>query len=426
MWDETLTGRAARGRRPINTQQAAKPGVLLGNVLAAGIVAIVAAADANTASATTFRRANTQKAQELCAASRNTVPSPAVCTALSNGGTSAGIGGFSAPSAALVIQERLRTARQSEGGGASSDEEVVSLGEGLSVFASAGAEALNHFNNKYEDGYWATIPSATVGADYQVTKWLIAGLAFNYFNFNGDYDDKNSANGTGWGGHFNTNSFGPIAYVSFLPFEGAFADVTLGYARKDFFRNRDGVIVCGPGAAPPCVNSTGHQTGGNGGNEYSTSLLLGYDYPIENFTIGPRLGLNYIATQIDDYREHGNTGMELRYSGQDESSLQSSVGALATMAVSTQFGVLLPQVSASWVHDYAVGGRTIDASFVVDPTDSKFSFKQERVASNFANIGVGVSALLPNRWQPFVNFRTIQGNENLVSYGGTAGLRVGL
>ena len=107
---------------------------------------------------------------------------------------------------------------------------MVSLGQGLSVFASAGGEALTHFNNKYEDGYQSTIPSVTVGGDYQVTPWLIAGLAFNYFNFNGDYDD---------GGHFNTNSFGPIAYASFLPFDGAFADVTLQYARKDYFRNRE-------------------------------------------------------------------------------------------------------------------------------------------------------------------------------------------
>src|SRR5512132_80471 len=76
---------------------------------------------------------------------------------------------------------------------------------------------------------------------------------------------------------------------------------------------------------------------------------------------------------------------------EDESSLQSSLGALATMAISTQFGVLLPQVSASWVHDYDVGGRNIDASFVVDPTDSKFKFKREPVAENFANIGVGIS-----------------------------------
>ena len=78
------------------------------------------------------------------------------------------------------------------------------------------------------------------------------------------------------------------------------------------------------------------------------------------------------------------------------------------------------------MHDYDVGGRNIDASFVDATEPSKFKFKREPVAPNFANIGVGVSALLPNNWQPFVNFKTIQGNENLVSYGGTAGLRVGL
>ena len=145
-----------------------------------------------------------------------------------------------------------------------------------------------------------------------------------------------------------------------------------------------------------------------------------------NFTIGPRIGLNYIATQINDYREHGQTGLELRYSGQDTSSLQSSLGAVATAAMSTQFGVLLPQVSASWVHDYAVGGRNVDASFVDATGPSKFSFEREEQAPNYAIIGVGVSALLPNKLQPFVNFKTIQGNEYLVSYGGTAGLRVGL
>jgi outer membrane autotransporter protein len=421
MWKKTLIGRAAPGRLVKNTQQATRPVPLRGSVLPAAIVAIAAAAMADNAGAQTFSQAFTDEARRLCA--DGALPGAAFVGPPTNivepscnfffpvvFGTAAGIGGFSAPSAALAIQERLRTARESEGGGASSDE-VVSLGQGLSVFASAGAEALSHSNNRYEDGYESTIPSLTVGGDYEVTPWLVAGLAFNYFNFSGDYDD---------GGDFNTNSFGPIAYASFLPFGGAFADVTLGYARKDFFRNRDGVIIC------DCGNLEGHQSGGTDGNQYSAGLLLGYDYPIENFTVGPRIGLNYIFTHIDDYKEHGNNGLALDYSGQDESSLQSSLGIFATMAISTQFGVLLPQLSASWVHDYAVGGRTINAGFVDATEPSKFSFKREPVAPNFANISAGVSTLLPNRWQPFITFRTIQGNENLVSYGGTAGLRVGL
>jgi hypothetical protein len=32
----------------------------------------------------------------------------------------------------------------------------------------------------------------------------------------------------------------------------------------------------------------------------------------------------------------------------------------------------------------------------------------------------------PNGLQPFVQFATIQGNENFVTYGGTAGVRLGL
>ena len=59
-------------------------------------------------------------------------------------------------------------------------------------------------------------------------------------------------------------------------------------------------------------------------------------------------------------------------------------------------------------------------------SSSEFSFKSEQIASDFAVINLGVSARLPNNLQPFVNFQTVQGNENLVSYGGAIGLRFGL
>ena len=100
-----------------------------------------------TAGAATFNRANLQEAKKLCTDGATTGNLTANCGSveletgiLNPGAASASIGSSAAPSAALAIQERLRTARKSEGGGASSDE-VVSLGQGLSVFASSGAEA---------------------------------------------------------------------------------------------------------------------------------------------------------------------------------------------------------------------------------------------------------------------------------------------
>ncbi len=389
--------------------------------VAAGVIALGMAVGSTVytpAQAETFSDAVVRQAQLLCqgfveGSVSGSLPDN-VCGAIQAGSNpnSTGIGVFTAPAAPEAVQERLRAARRSGAkgtGGASAD--VVDVGHGLSAFFSAGATQVDHHNNKYADGYDAQLPVATFGADYQAAPWATVGLAFTYSNFRGDYDD---------GGRFNTNSFGPIAYLSLRPVEGAFADLAVGYARKDYYRTRRGFIVNTNGSAG------GQQRGGNSGNELNSSLLLGYDMPVANATVGPRFGLNYIGTQLEDYREHGDTGLELRYSNQDSSTLQSSLGAFGSMAISTRFGVVVPQVGAAWVHDYAIGGRTTDAVFVADPTGSKFTFKNERTPRDFATISLGVSSVLPNDIQPFITFNTIQGNDNFVSYGGTIGVRIGL
>ena len=53
--------------------------------------------------------------------------------------------------------------------GGATPEIVISQAQGLSVFASAGATALNHHNNRFEDGYEAQLPTVTIGADYWIT-----------------------------------------------------------------------------------------------------------------------------------------------------------------------------------------------------------------------------------------------------------------
>jgi hypothetical protein len=62
-----------------------------------------------------------------------------------------------------------------------------------------------------------------------VCHWMTAGLAFNYTNYDGTYDD---------GGGFDKNIFGPLLYASFLPFQGAFTNVVLGYARQENHNTR--------------------------------------------------------------------------------------------------------------------------------------------------------------------------------------------
>ncbi len=363
-----------------------------------------------------FRAAATPAAGTACDTAGTAASFDAVCGAVDAGGTVGGLGAVTQPNASLVIEDRLKTAREAAketpGGGAGADAVDMPLGGGLNVFFSAGAESLTHDKNSYEDGYDSVMPTVTVGADYALTGWLTAGLALNYTHSIGDYDN---------GGNFNNNSYGPLIYATVVPFDNAFADVVLSYARQDNYRSRRAKIV---GGSDPLAKQ--HVSGDYSGNEYSAGLLTGYDYPIENVTIGPRVGLNYTYRQIDNYKEDGNSGLELRYSGQNQESLQSSFGAAASVAIGTSFGVILPQLNVAWVHEFLGDSRNIDAKYIAAPASSSFSFERESPARNWAVIGLGVSAALPNGIQPFVNFSTVQGNENFVSYGGTLGMRVAL
>ena len=298
-------------------------------------------------------------------------------------------------------------------GGASPDI-VFGLGSGASVFLSTGAYAVNHYNNRFEDGYEAQLPTVTVGADYRVNERLLAGLALNYTNYDGTYDD---------GGGFDKHIFGPLLYATFLPFQGAFADVVLGYARQENRNNRlAGASDEGASAPLPL----GHTSADYSENQFTAGILAGYDQPFGNVTIGPRLGLAFSYESFENIKEDGDTGLELRYNNLDQTSVQSSLGVQASIGFETAYGIVVSQAVVAWVHEYANSDRNIDARLVEAPAAPSFTFQREPPARDWASIGLGVSALLPNRLQPFVQFATIQGNENFVTYGGTAGVRLGL
>jgi uncharacterized protein YhjY with autotransporter beta-barrel domain len=371
--------------------------------------------------AQTFNSAASGALNAACAADIETPFSPLsfLCDGIATGGgTTSGPGAISTPTAAAFIEQRRRTGSGGEGSepktGASADTAKYSLGGGVNAFATAGGEVLNHRNNKFEDGYSSAVPTVTIGADYRITEWMIAGLAVNYTYQDGTYDN---------GGRFDTHSYGPLLFASFTPLPGVFTDVAPGYNHQDYFRKRPAQAFDAAGEQV----ASGHARGNYNGDQYSAGLSAGYDHPLEGFTIGPRAGLNYVYTDVENYSESSATGLQLRYRGLNQSSLQTTLGAVATMPISTSFGVVQPQFGVSWVHEFLNDARNIQAEYlsVTDPSATQFTFKREQPARDWAVIDLGVAVVLPNQLQPFVNLTTIQGNENFSSYGGVIGARMG-
>ena len=211
--------------------------------------------------------------------------------------------------------------------------------------------------------------------------------------------------------------------------------VTGGYTRNSYLvaRAASASVVNlpnnGPRTPPFTINNTsGIASSNSNGNVFNLGLLTGYDYPVGRFTIGPRAGLNYSNTKINGYGESGSTGVELRYDDQSINSLQSVLGIQGSAAFSTGLGVLVPQVNADYIHEFANSQRYIGVQFVDDirATPTKFTFQNDVPVRNYFNLGTGLVMVLPNGWQPFVNFRAMVGNEQFNNYAGTFGLRIEL
>ena len=354
-----------------------------------------------------------------------------ICIAIGNnlGGqpASAGVGTQSQPNSILIAQQQLKDQQtkkeREEIKPGSADAFVTRWGDKFSTFLTAGATSLTHRQNDFEQGYNATIPSVTLGGGYNISDALMTGLAFNYSNSHADFNT---------GGGFNVDSYTPLFYINYLPFDNAFANLVLGYTRQNQTNNRIAVASKRPNCAANgnpdgCRDDISFRlntTGNVNANQYDLSFLSGYDHPLENFTIGPRLGVDVRQWEIDGYRESTNTGLELSYNSQHQTSIQSTLGLAASFAHSTPYGDLVPQFGASWVHEYSNNSRIINSKFIQAPTSNGFSFQTETPARNWAVINLGVSLWVQKGLQTFVNFSTVQGNRNFETYGGNVGVAV--
>jgi peroxiredoxin len=98
-------------------------------------------------------------------------------------------------------------------------------------------------------------------------------------------------------------------------------------------------------------------------------------------------------------------------------------GLFASVAFSTPLGVVVPQATFEYVHEFADDQRTIHFSFVEDLAQKKFRFQNDPPDRDYFNAGAGVVFVLPGGFSPFVNYRALLGYKDQSSHIVAAGLR---
>jgi len=307
-----------------------------------------------------------------------------------------------------AVKEHLQGIREED----ENDANKLDWGERISVWVSADAQDLDRDYTRFEDGYDSDLWGVTVGTEFKINKSWVAGVAFNYNQWDGDFDS---------GGTFDTDSYGPIVYTSFSSGGNFFAEGLLSYVKREASNDRLRSYTNELG-----TEYSGKVSADRDENQIELGLLLGYNYPIRQFTIGPRFALDYSHTDFESYNEKGGTGLELEYKADSRESLQSKLGVQAAMSISTAFGVLVPQLGANWIHEYSDNQRSLRVQFVQDlrETPTVFSFQTDKPDRDFFELSAGVSAVLPHNIQAFVNYRILADHNFYDSQAGTVGLRV--
>jgi outer membrane autotransporter protein len=302
-----------------------------------------------------------------------------------------------------TVYRRLRQ-RQ---GSASADAGTAG---GFSLFASADYQKFDKDATEFESGFERDTVGGTIGADYLFRGGLVLGAAFSYAHEFGDYD--------GVGGGFDHDAYGVLAYASFTPIAGMFVDAVAGYTRRDYeFERR--ISFANNNAA-----TSGPTDGDTHGDEFKVGLNTGYDFYFGPVTVGPRAGVLYRETTIDGFRESGRTGLELAYDDQNIQSLTTTLGVFGSVAISTGIGIIVPQASAEYVHEFMDDQRSVGFRIIQDLSGQRFLFETDRPDRNYFNLGAGVSMVLANGMQPFLNFRELVGYRDRSSHTVTVGLRV--
>ena len=308
------------------------------------------------------------------------------------------------------LAEQLLRSKQ-RGGAAGSDGDNGRLG----TFINGNYNTGDKQTTDREDGFDFDNLGVTGGVDYRFTDSLVAGLALSY-------DTAKSAFVNSLG-DVKSSNIGLSVYGSYY-IQDFYLDGHFSYSRNDYDSTRNIFIPNNnPGNKSPPPASIRSAKGSSKANQFALGIGGGYDVHLGRTTITPYGRVDYIDLDLGAFDESGAQGLDLHVDGQKVKSLQSAVGGLVSYAISTGFGVLVPQAGVEWNHEYKNESKSASARFVNDPFNTTFFIPSDNPDRNYFTVSLGLSALFKNGLSAFANYETVQGLDKIKNQGVTLGLR---
>lgn len=304
----------------------------------------------------------------------------------------------------------------------------ASFPNGLGIFLNGSYNFGNRDATALESGFDFDDYSLTGGVDYFVLDNLVVGIAGGYAHTDIEIDSG--------GGDVDGDGYNVALYSLWNPMDQLGISAYVSYGMVDYSSQRnlnfsDGDLSATP---TPIQNQLSSDTDAD---QFEATGNVYYDFTQGPWTFGPTLQLSFVRFDIDGFTENGGSGagqgLGLTFDDQEAESLQTALGGAVSHAIGADFGVVLLQARAEWVHEYLddsriVTGRFANAISPVNPplvgSSSSFSLKTDDPDRDRFRVGAGASAVLQGGISAFADFETVLGHEDVESYTATAGVRM--
>lgn len=274
----------------------------------------------------------------------------------------------------------------------------------------------------------------TTGLDYRLSDALVLGVAYGYVDTDADIDDGKGAVSSGGGGagesEQETESHTIALYGTWYS-DNIYLDGSVAWSQSDIEGERS--IQYG------LVNQSAEMS--TDADQLAVSIGGGYNHHLGGpWNMRYYLRSDYVDAEVDGYRERARQSsadgadpanpaadldsLIMQVDDQDIESWQSVLGVNLTYVQSIEYGVLTPYVSAAWHHEFEDDSRLITAKYVFDPTNDVLRFRSSAADEDFFGVSVGISSVLANGTQWFVNYDTVVDLDNVSQHIFTGGVRV--
>lgn len=263
------------------------------------------------------------------------------------------------------------------------------------------------------------IGGLTIGVDYRQSDDFIFGAALGYTR-----QDTDLADGQGTVEMSGTSL---SAYGTYTFKERWYLDGVLTYGWNSYEMTRRLAYTL-PTANGGTASVNQVASGDPGGDYLTSAVTFGGDFNKGAFSFSPYGQVLYTKVEFESYEETmlsgAGSGLGLAVDSRSVTALTGVLGGRFAYTASTDWGVLVPTFTFEWNHEFKEDENAITARFIHDPTQTVMVVAGEPMDSQYARLGLGLSAVFPKGRSGFFLYDYMIGRDGQSQENFAIGIRI--